>query len=148
MMPTLIRFAKFTPVRWLLAFSWTLWLTIILIQPEARPVIDIGVRPAPPSLEREIVFTTGHVVGFALMTGLWWWALVERLSLTRALVAAMLVAFGVGTFSELMQTQTLDRHPSLIDFAANGVGAAVFAWLLMRWTRNSGRPSSRRTPAN
>jgi VanZ family protein len=61
----------------------------------------------------------------------------------------MLIAFGVGTFSELMQTQTLDRHPSLIDFAANGVGAAVFAWLLMRWRRGEvGRPASRRTPAN
>ena len=53
-----------------MALAWTVWISIILIQPESRPVIDIGLRPAPPTLECELVFTTLHITAFSLMSSL------------------------------------------------------------------------------
>ena len=120
------------PVRWLLALGWTLWLSIILIQPEAQPVIDLGLRPAPFSLEREIAFTIAHIVAFMLTTTLWSWAFVFTLPPGRALQIAIAVALLVGVFTETMQTFAPDRYPSLVDYLANVVGVLIATLALRR----------------
>jgi VanZ family protein len=128
-------FFSHTAVRWLMALAWTVWISIILIQPESQPVIDIGVRPAPPSLEREIVFTTLHIIAFSLMTGLWWWAFYERWPLKRALIAAVILAIIMGAFTESMQSFAPDRYPSWNDFIANFTGALLTAYsIYRRWS--------------
>jgi VanZ family protein len=123
-----------------MAIAWTIWLSIILIQPETHPIIDIGVRPAPYSLEREIVFTIGHVVAFTITTLLWWWALCKRWSWPRALALAMVIALVVGVFTEYMQTFAPDRHPSLGDYLSNCAGILVVAYWLVRRARVSQFP--------
>jgi VanZ family protein len=128
-------FLSHTAVRWLMALTWTVWISIILIQPESQPVIDIGVRPAPPSLEREIVFTTLHIIAFSLMTGLWWWVFYERWPLKRALVTAVILAVIMGAFTETMQSFAPDRYPSWNDFIANFTGALLTAYgIYRRWS--------------
>lgn len=120
------------PIRWLVALLWTLWISIILIQPEAQPVIDIGLRPAPPSFERELVFTTGHVIAFGLTALLWWWVMTRYTANPRALIVAVGIALIVGTVTESLQAYTPDRHPSIADFLANVTGASLVALWLYR----------------
>ncbi len=115
-----------------MALGWTIWISIILIQPESQPLIDIGVRPAPPTLEREIFFTSLHVIAFATMAALWWWALMERLPHWRALLAAVIIAIGFGIFTESMQAFAPDRYPSFIDLLANISGALGMAYIINR----------------
>ena len=54
-----------TPARWSLAIGWSLLLTLLLLQPEADPLIDLGL-PGGQSLGREILFSALHLLAFAL----------------------------------------------------------------------------------
>lgn len=125
------------PVRWLLALAWTGWIILILIQSEAQPVVNLGIPPGPDSLEREIFFTSGHLVGFAVLSALWWWALVGHVPNRRALLIAVIVALVVGAGTEWLQTFTPDRHFQLTDLAADALGALLVAWWITRRQRSA-----------
>ncbi len=120
------------PVRWLVALVWTLWISIILIQPEAQPVIDIGLRPAPPSFERELVFTAGHVIAFGVTALLWWWVMTRYTANPRALIVSVCITLIIGIVTESLQAYAPDRHPSIADLLANVAGASLVALWLYR----------------
>ena len=122
-------------LRWGLALAWTAWLALILVQPGAQPVIDIGMQPAPPTLERELGFALAHIVAFALLTVLWWWAFRRHVTLPRALWLAIAIALLVGVVTETLQTLAPDRYPSLLDYSANILGPLCAAWGIRTFTR-------------
>lgn len=44
-----------TFVRYLIALAWTIYLCILLVQPEQQPLIPTTLPPGPPSFERELL---------------------------------------------------------------------------------------------
>jgi len=123
---------KFRPLRWLVALAWTVFISIILVQPEQQPVINTGIPPGPNTLEREIIFTTLHLIAFGTTCAVWFWAWFGHLSLMKSLLFALVIAVVIGSVTEYLQTFAPDRHPSLIDFLANAVGAVIMAWVIWR----------------
>ena len=120
-----------SPARWTVAIIFTLLLTLLLLQPEADPLIDLGL-PGGQSLWREILFSALHLIAFALTCVLWFWTLRSALPLRGSLLAAVLVALALGISTEALQSLTLDRHASVFDLLANIVGvltAARMIWL-------------------
>ncbi|MYE26147.1 MAG: hypothetical protein F4X87_02800 [Chloroflexi bacterium] len=121
--------------RWAVAIIWTLLLTLLLLQPEADPLIDLGL-PGGQSLWREILFSALHLLAFALTCALWFWTLRSVLPSRRRLLVAALFALALGISTEALQSLTLDRHASLIDLLAN-IGGVLIAARMIRLRCNS-----------
>ena len=121
-----------TPVRWTLAIGWTLLLTLFLLQPEADPLIDLGLPRGESTLLRELFFSALHLLAFALTCFIWFWTLRGAFNPRISLFAAVLIAIALGIATETLQTLTLDRHASLIDLIANIGGALIAVRLIWR----------------
>lgn len=121
------------PARWTLALGWTLLLTLFLLQPEAEPLIDLGLPRGESTLQRELFFSALHLLAFALTCFIWFWTFHFGANLKRSLLAAVIIAFALGIVTEALQSLTLDRHAALIDLIANFTGALVAARLI--WQR-------------
>ncbi len=120
--------------RWVFAIAWSVWICILLLQPEANPIIDLGLPSGPQTLVRETFFTSLHVIAFATTCALWCWTWLGHLRLQSSLVIACVIAIAMGAATESLQSLTPDRHPSLFDFAANVVGTFLAARLI--WQRH------------
>jgi VanZ family protein len=131
-MNTFLSFANNRFIRWTLAITWTLCLTVLLLQPELNPVIPTGIQPAPPSLEREILFTIAHLIFFGITALLWSFALKKDLALAMALLIAGLFLVSYGFVTELAQGTVAGRTPQISDILANTtgicIGLALFRW--------------------
>ena len=123
---------KLGPLRWLAAVGWTLLLTLLLLQPEADPVIDLGLPQGDSSLQREIFFSALHLLAFALTCVAWFRALAGAFAARTSLIIAVLIALALGILTESLQTLTLDRHASWIDLLANAAGTLAAARLIWR----------------
>jgi VanZ family protein len=132
MLMAMKRYTGMNTARWMIAFAYTLFMVILLVQQAEKPVLRVGVPPGPPSLEREIVFTTLHVFFFGLMTWLWRWTLIGRATPVMALGLAVFVTLFVGVTTEFAQFLVSDRSPSIQDFFANIAGALVIV-IWARW---------------
>lgn len=76
----------------------------------------------------------GHVAGYAVLTGLWWWALVGAVHRPLALAAAISLAYAAT--DEYHQTFTENRHGAPADVAIDAVGVAIACLLIhLRWPR-------------
>jgi len=120
------------PARWTLAIGWTLLLTLFLLQPEAEPLIDLGLPRGESTVPRELLFSTLHLLAFALTCFIWFYAMRHTFNPRMSLLAAVLIATALGIVTEALQSLTLDRHASLIDLLANFAGALVAARLIWR----------------
>jgi len=120
------------PARWMLAVGWTLLLTLFLLQPEAEPLIDLGLPRGESTIQRELFFSALHLLAFALTCFIWFWTIHRARHPRRSLLAAVLIAIALGIVTEALQSLTLDRHASLIDLIANIAGALVAAKLIWR----------------
>ncbi len=118
--------------RWVFAIAWSVWISILLLQPEANPIIDLGLPSGPQTLVRETFFTSLHVIAFATTCALWCWTWLGHLCLQSSLVIACVIAIALGAATEALQSLAPDRHPSLFDFAANVVGTFMAASLIRR----------------
>lgn len=131
-MQIFLSFANNRILRWVLALSWTFYLTVLLLQPEMNPVIPTGIPTAPPSFEREILFTIAHLIFFGLTALFWCLALEKELSPTMALLIAALFLCSYGFVTELAQATVPGRSPQLGDILANitgiGIGLALYRW--------------------
>ena len=112
-------------LRTTLAVAWTLLVCLLLLQPGKDPLIG----PAAAGDHDDfglLVLHLGHFVAFAVMTWLWWRALL-------ALRPALVIALLCGALTELAQLYVPDRGLSALDLALNGSGALlVTAWLRRR----------------
>lgn len=125
----------FRPARWLAAITWSVLLCILLLQPEADPVINLGLPTGPQTLAREAFFTALHIVAFALTCTLWYWTWRGHLAFGASLALGIAFAIALGAATEFLQSFAPDRYPSLIDFIANLFGAILAARLI--WQRRS-----------
>lgn len=126
------KFMQLSPVRWLLAILWSLLLTLFLLQPEADPLIDLGLPRGDSTIQRELFFSTLHLLAFALTCLVWFWALRGRFNPRSSLFAAVFIAIALGIVTEALQSLTLDRHASLIDLIANIGGTLISARIIWR----------------
>jgi VanZ family protein len=118
--------------RWLLAVGWTMLILVLLLQSSSQPVIGPAAPPGQPSLGREMLLTSGHIVGFSILTALWWWALSQNMSARAALAAAVVMALLIGTGSEIAQAAVPDRSASWFDLMVNWGVTLATAWRLAR----------------
>lgn len=120
------------PLRIIAALCWTALLTLLLLQGEADPVIDLGIPRGENTVARELVFGALHLVAFAVTCLCWFWAQPQAWPRRRRIIGACLIAISLGIITELLQTYTLDRHASWLDLAANTSGAILAARLIWR----------------
>ena len=116
-----------------LALAWTALLCLLLLQPEADPLLDLGIPEGDNTLARELAFSAVHLVAFAVTCAVWQWALSSKLELRRGLVAAVLISLALGCATEFAQSLTPDRHFSWLDLGANAAGALLAARVI--WQR-------------
>ncbi len=126
------QFIQHSALRWLLAILWSLLLTLFLLQPEADPLIDLGLPRGDSTVQRELFFSALHLLAFALTCMMWFWALLGAFNPPISLFAAIFIAIALGIVTEALQSLTLDRHASLIDLSANIGGALIAARIIWR----------------
>lgn len=112
------------------ALAYSALMTLVLVQPSARPVVGPPAPPGPPTLEREILLTTGHIVAFAVLTVLWTWTFAPGVPLRRALLLAVGIGLTLGLVTELAQSAVPGRGASVLDITANSLATLGTAWLI------------------
>lgn len=123
---------KSAPVRWALALAYTLFLTLLLIQSSGHPYVGQPAPPGPPDFRREVFLTTGHIIGFSVLTWLWWWTLLPKLPSHRALFASVGFALIFGAMTEFAQIAVPDRSASWFDLLTNWVVTFAAAQVIQR----------------
>ena len=131
-MKLIVTFLNNAGARFSIAILWSALLTLFLLQPEADPVIDLGLPQGENTLVRELFFSAMHLVAFGITCFWWFWALHNNLKLRASLLVACLLAIVLGGVTELLQSFTLDRHASWLDLAANIAGTLIAARLIWR----------------
>ena len=132
-------------LRWTAAIAWSIWISILLIQSEANPIISLGLPSGPQTFARELFFTCLHLLAFAITCTLWQWALSASLRARASLVGACIIAIGLGATTEYLQTLSPDRYPSWTDLIANCYGSLLAAWFI--WRRAADHPQENGKPA-
>ena len=123
------------PIRWLAALAWSVLLCVLLLQPEADPVINLGLPTGPQTLAREAFFTALHMAAFALTCALWYWAWQGHLAFGASLALGISFAIILGAATEFLQSFAPDRYPSVLDLIANLFGTILAAWLIRQGQR-------------
>lgn len=76
----------------------------------------------------------GHVAGYAVLTSLWWWALVGRADHPLAIAAAISLLYAAS--DEYHQTFTENRNGSPLDVGIDAIGIALACGVVSRrWPR-------------
>lgn len=114
-------------LRQVIALAYSALLTLILLQSSSQPYIGPAAPPGPPDLARELLLTTGHVAGFALLVFVWWRALPPT---AHGLLIAVCIGLALGTITELLQNLVPDRSASLFDLATNYAVTLATAWVI------------------
>ncbi|MFN8371940.1 MAG: VanZ family protein [Anaerolineae bacterium] len=133
-MEKLFALRESSPLRFGAALGYTLFVIIILIQPNRQPVIDLHIARETPSLLDQVWFGVGHTLLFAAMALIWFWSFYQRLPLYPAAVMAASVALLVGMGTEIGQFIVSSRDPSLWDLGADAFGillTMVVVYLLL-----------------
>jgi len=78
----------------------------------------------------EVIFRKlGHVTGYALLTGLWWWAL--RGAARKPLLIAVCIAFAYACTDEFHQSFVQGRAGTPVDVGVDSIGMAIAALLIV-----------------
>ena len=122
------------PVIWRrgLALAYSAFVTLVLLQSSAQPVVGPAAPPGMPSFEREIALMLGHLVAFSLLTWVWVWAFHPRLSLKRALLLAVVIGLTLGFVTEAAQAFVPDRGASWFDVLTNTLAVLGMAAFIYR----------------
>ena len=109
------------------ALRLDLWLPPLLLMGAIfffshQPSLDSGLGTID-LMGRKLI----HFAEYALLTFLWWRALVSVTTPSRAALIAFLIASGYAATDEYHQTFVEGRHGSPIDWAIDSAGAAVVA---------------------
>jgi VanZ family protein len=111
----------------IVALAYTALLTVMLLQSSSHPYVGPPAPPGDPDPVREILLTSGHIVGFTLLVLVWWAALRPS---PRALLIAIVIGLTLGTVTELLQSLVPDRSASLFDLVTNYVVTFGAAWVI------------------
>jgi VanZ family protein len=117
-------------VRQVTALAYTALLTLILLQSSSQPIVGPAAPPGDPDPAREIILTTGHIVGFVLLVLVWWWAFVSHSGSRRALFISAIIALVLSVMTELLQTLVPDRSASLFDLIVNTLVTLATVWMI------------------
>ncbi len=134
-MTSFLTFLQKPVVRWLMAIGWSLWISILLVQSESAPLIDLGIQSGPRTLTRDILAAGVHLLSFGIACGLWFWAWSKHLRLLPSLALACCIAICLGGLTEYLQMFSPDRYPSWDDFIADCVGIFLVAYFI--WYRQA-----------
>lgn len=115
------------------ALAYTAFMTVVLIQPSADPIIGPPAPPGAPTLEREILLLTGHLVAFAVLTLLWTYTFYATIPLERAVLLAVAIGLAMGILTEMVQSIVPGRGASVFDVAANWFATLTTAWAIRRY---------------
>ena len=107
-------------------------MTLVLVQSSGQPVVGPPAPPGPPTPERELLLTSGHIISFAILNLIWVWALSPTMSFQRRLVMALVIAFTLGLVTELAQNYVPDRSASIEDLLVNWITTIVTLWWIRR----------------
>ena len=83
-----------------------------------------------------VVRKLGHITGYALLTGAWWWAL--RGLVERPLVWAIGISFAYACTDEFHQTFVRGREGTPRDVGIDAIGMAIAATLVVLRRKGSG----------
>lgn len=122
-------------IRWTITLFWTVFLTILLVQPETQPIIPTGIQPAPPSLIREVLFSIVHLIMFGITSFLWCIALESYFDLRLTLLSVALFIISYGFVTELAQGMSPGRTSQIWDIIANVIGNMIGITLYWRWQK-------------
>jgi VanZ family protein len=122
-------------LRWATTLLWTIFLTILLLQPETQSIIPTGIQPAPPSIERELFFSTIHLIMFGITAFLWCLALETYFELRLTLVSVGLFIISYGFVTELAQGMIPGRAPQIWDMIANAIGVMIGIAVYWHWQK-------------
>ena len=75
-------------------------------------MLDLGIPRGENTPVRELIFSTLHLLGFALTCVLWFWALKVKFKPKTGLLLACAIAIALGASTEILQSYTPDRHAS------------------------------------
>jgi VanZ family protein len=104
--------------------SWDVGVAVLYV----LAIFVVGSLPGAPPVGPTISDKVQHAIGFALLAWLWCRAL-KRLrpesNLARTVLGGFLVSVGVGGLLELWQGLLSYRTCELLDWVADGAGAAV-----------------------
>jgi hypothetical protein len=95
-------------------------LMAIIFALSAQPSLDSGLGIID-TVGRKVV----HFGEFALLTALWWRALVTRMPTRRALSLALLISAAYAASDEIHQHFVSGRHASPVDWVIDVCGAAA-----------------------
>ena len=107
-------------------------LMAVIFALSAQPSLNSGLGTID-TVGRKVV----HFGEFALLTVLWWRALVTRMSHRRALSAALLISAAYAATDELHQHFVSGRHASVIDWLIDTAGATTAALYLRSRARTT-----------
>jgi VanZ family protein len=119
------------------ALAYTALLTLLLVQSSGHPVVGPAAPPGKPSPQRELLLTSGHIIGFSLLVVIWWWALRRGWGERRALLVSLAISFLLGVVTEIAQTLVPDRSSSWDDLAVNVLVSLAAALLIVRWRKRA-----------
>jgi VanZ family protein len=120
---------------------WVALVTVTLLQSSRQPLIGPPAPTGHPDAEREFFLTLGHIVAFAVMIALLWWALHPA---RHALAVALITCCVYGAATELLQTLVPDRGATFSDFAVDCVVSGIVALVIYERTSS---PTHRLVPS-
>lgn len=126
------KLSKHKLIPMLMATTWTVILSILLLQPENQPVIPTGIQPAPPSLKREIIFSSLHLLTFGMTALLWCFSVKpdKNSKVLLLLLTGLLLVFGLCV--EYLQSSIPGRTAQWWDMLANSIGIVGGTWLWLK----------------
>jgi len=126
-------------MRWIPVFLTLIWMALIFAL-SARSTI-----PEPFGITTKLTAIAGHLVSYAVLAALLWWAIEPmRLSSRRRFWVALSGAVAYGLTDEWHQSFVPGRDASLLDIAVDGIGAAGGLFAARRVSHSHRVPKDRR----
>lgn len=122
-----------TLFRWGLALLWTVFFTVKLLQPGQQVIVASIIQPAPPSIERELLYTSLHLITFGLTAWVWCFALRVSSDAKQVLITLLVILLVYGASAELLQMRIPGRSAQWWDMLANGLGISVGITVWLGW---------------
>src|SRR3954470_11534146 len=96
---------------WLVALSGTVMTLFLMLTPDTSPIVNVPHKVLGGTDTSDSI---GHVILFCALV-VSWWAFAAHFSSRRSLLAAAVIVFVLGTFTELAQSIVPHRGAGWLD---------------------------------